>query len=201
MLRYNRLLVAAPLPTKMATAGILAGLGDILSQSLSGIPNKQHDWNRMGRMVLWFSVGSAVPLHLWYNAADRVVTATGVRGLAQKMAIEEFLVVPPLHAGFFLSDAKLQGRSNSDALASVRENFWDAFLSGLAFWPLVQVVTYTKMPVRYRLLWVNVCQVGWSAWVSFLAARPSPSTPGPPADVDDVDADGGTCPRTSRARE
>ena len=96
-LSYDRLLVAAPLRTKMGTAGVLASLGDLLSQRLSA-HEQPHDWQRTARMVFWFSTGSAIPLHLWYNMADRVVTSTGMRGLAQKIALEELLVVPPLHA-------------------------------------------------------------------------------------------------------
>jgi hypothetical protein len=114
--------------------------------------------------------------------------------------LEELVYVPPLHAGFFLTDAKMRGCSNAEALAAVREKFWPALIAGWVFWrtsrrtqtldiaaasqslrsrpcaasAAMDVVTFCGVvPPKYRMLWVGVCQIGWSAYVSALAARPS----------------------------
>ena len=85
-------------------------------------------------------------------------------------------------SGFFFTDSKMQGHSNEAALANAREKFWPALIAGWLFWPAMDVVTYSGLvPVRYRMLWINCCQIGWAAYVSALAAsgskNPTPARP------------------------
>ena len=168
---YDMHLTNAPLRTRMATASLLGACGDAVAQRAEA---GAHDWERTARRALWFGTGSAIPGHFWYTNIERIVRASGLQGLIQKIVLEEILYTPPLHAAFFFTDAKMQGFSNAVAMATVREKFWPALLAGWIFWPAMDIVTFSGLvPVRYRMLWVGLCQIGWSAYVSALAAQPS----------------------------
>lgn len=60
----------------------------------------------------------------------------------------------------------LEGRSLSQGLERVQQMLWPTLLVNWPFWGSVQCVTFTMIPLQYRVAWVSLFHVGWNAWLS-----------------------------------
>ena len=106
------------------------------------------DWKR----TLSIGAYSAVvyPLltrwYLWQEALCGATQGLGVV-LAQKVAMDEFLLAPFFNGGYLSYAALVGGDSVSDSL---RENFWDVMFADWMVWPSVMVVCFLKVPVQFR---------------------------------------------------
>jgi len=121
---YDANLIKHPIKTKMTSAAILATFGDFLSQNIqyhSKEPReqqsvRQHDYARSTRIAVWYAFGSALPGHYWYTyIVEWIVRSKGRGAVFKKILCDEFIFTPPLHAVFFLSQAKMQGKGNKEA--------------------------------------------------------------------------------------
>lgn len=134
---YDSQLVSHPLRTKVFSSGLVAMLGDFLAQRIEQrrpCSSQEHDFERSARIVLWFSCGSAISGHFWYTyIVDWLVPSKGRTALLTKIMLDEFVYTPPLHALFFFSQAKMQGKSYSQATDSVHARFLPTLISGWVF--------------------------------------------------------------------
>jgi|AntAceMinimDraft_11_1070367.scaffolds.fasta_scaffold254166_1 hypothetical protein len=44
-------------------------------------------------------------------------------------------------------------------VADIRDSFWQMMRAGWKLWPFVHIVTYTMIPTRFKLLWVDMVEV------------------------------------------
>ncbi|KAL3148269.1 hypothetical protein ABBQ38_013735 [Trebouxia sp. C0009 RCD-2024] len=99
---YLRLLESSPLFTKAWTAGLLNGLGDLVSQKFVE-KNDNLDLKRLGIFTLLGSVLVGPGLHFWYGFIGRTVTATGTTGALIRLGLDQLLWAPVFISTFLAS--------------------------------------------------------------------------------------------------
>ena len=53
----------------------------------------------------------------------------------------------------------------------VKRNFKPMMLANWKLWPFVHLLTYTVIPTRFKLLWVDVVEVVWITYLSIVANK------------------------------
>lgn len=51
--------------------------------------------------------------------------------------------------------------------------YWQTLLADYMFWPPLQLINFSFVPVRYQFLYVNVATLGWNAFLSLMANKKS----------------------------
>ena len=132
----------------------------------------EYDWQRTGRMMVWGSVFFAPLGHAWYNFLDRFVRTVGKKAIAQKVVLDMLIFAPPSSFGFFTFNNVLSGQSFDEATNDAWKKLPTTLLANYAVWPGIQVITFGYIPLQYRVLFINVMYVGWSMFLSMMAADP-----------------------------
>jgi hypothetical protein len=53
----------------------------------------------------------------------------------------------------------------------IKSDLFRAWLAGIGFWPLVDLVSYSLIAPRFIPLFVNVCSLVWNIYLSIVANR------------------------------
>lgn len=56
--------------------------------------------------------------------------------------------------------------------AHMKEVYWETFLADCVVWPGLQFINFTFVPLRFQVLYVNVCNLAWN---TFLSIQSTPS--------------------------
>ncbi|GFF64515.1 putative integral membrane protein, Mpv17/PMP22 family [Aspergillus lentulus] len=164
---YQRSLVQRPLLTQSLTTACLFAVGDSLAQQAvekRGI--SQHDVIRTGRMALY---GGAVfgPLATkWFQVLQRRINLPSAqRTVLGRVAADQLLFAPTMIGVFLSSMSVLEGGSPSEKL---ERSYWPALKANWTVWPFLQLVNFALVPLQYRVLTVNVLNIGWNCFLSLL---------------------------------
>lgn len=184
--RYTTLLDTDPLKTRMFTGLVISALGDILSQALDGVKAKDLDLKRLVVFSCWGGFGFTPMGFKWYNLIERTVPkGIPVRFLA-KMAMDQ-TIFPPLMTtitfvcltvleglvsgfglsvskGLYSTGAKIKdlGGLLTDAVDKVKTQLGPTLVENYKVWPLVQVLNFAVVPLRFQVLFVNFVAVWWN---------------------------------------
>jgi protein Mpv17 len=168
---YSNALDHQPLAAKALTAGCVGGLGDLLSQRVAG-----HDIVDVERLLAVVVDGLCVSgpgLHVGYALLERRIPCAGrgpLRNVALQLLIDECIFDPAFIGAFFFSTGFVERQHPwRDTLPHLRAAYWPtlrgAMLTSAAFTP-IQFVSFRYLPVKCRVLVVNLCDVLWYAAVS-----------------------------------
>ncbi|XP_054788347.1 uncharacterized protein LOC129294183 isoform X2 [Prosopis cineraria] len=119
------------------------------------------NWKRMVATSL-FGFGFVGPIgHYWYEGLDRYIRLrlmlkpNSFRFVATKVAVDGFIFGPLDLAAFFTYMGFANGKSFPQIKEDVKRDFLPALVLEGGIWPIVQVVNFRFIPVRYQLLYVN----------------------------------------------
>ena len=56
-------------------------------------------------------------------------------------------------------------------MRKMKSDLFGAWLAGVGFWPLVDLVSYSLVPKRYIPLFINVMSLVWNIYLSIVANR------------------------------
>lgn len=59
--------------------------------------------------------------------------------------------------------------STAHAWEHTKEVFVPTYVADCAIWPFLQYVNFKFVPLHYQALYVNVCNLGWNTFLSFMA--------------------------------
>jgi hypothetical protein len=88
-----------------------------------------------------------------------------------KLAADCFLFDPLYLTLFFSTTAALERRSLSEIQHKLRHDLLPTYLVDIAVWLPIQTVNFRWVPVVYQALFVQSCNVGWNAYLSFVQHR------------------------------
>jgi len=109
-------------------------------------------------VALWRRVPPPATMRLWQMVAF-------------KLAADCLLFDPAYLALFFSATAALERRSPSDIVHKLRTDLLPTYLVDVAVWLPIQTVNFRWVPVVYQALFVQGCNVGWNAYLSFVQHR------------------------------
>jgi protein Mpv17 len=178
--RYDALLRRRPILVKTTTAVAIASVGDAAAQLYEKAGREEEEeepfqWHRSLRMAGW--VAATTPIQsAWFSALAARVPSPVVR-----VGLDQLLYAPVGLAGYLFFNAALGDRPGRGILdvdaggTAVRQHLWAGLLANWMVWPAVQLFNFGLVQPRYQILVVNIAALGWSAFVSSLANRPSPA--------------------------
>lgn len=193
-LLYDGWLHRCPLLTKATTSAMLFGTGDRIAQRIeahyeedseaSDIEAKTADSDgaaegfvsptvaRTMRMMAWGAFIHTPLMHTWYNTVDRVVKGRGMTAVLKKVVADMIFVAPQMPIWFFTSTQLMEGVPFRDALDVAIIKTPATVAANYSLWPMTNIITFGVVPLEYRLLFVNVVSLGWSAYLSERASKP-----------------------------
>lgn len=185
---YSTSLVARPILTKSLTAGLTFFLSDYAAQRIekpkdsenqvkpkkgaAAAPVWKHDWMRtfVSCAVGLFYFGPAA--HAWYEWIFQVLPGTSLASTLQKAALGQMIFGPSFTCIFFATSLMQSGQfSLGNWAKKIKMDLPGAWLSGAGFWPLVDLISYSVVPVKYIPLFINLCSFVWTIYLSTIANR------------------------------
>ena len=91
--------------------------------------------------------------------------------VTSKVLADQIIFSPLYLLVFFYTTGVMRGQTLPECTAHVREVFWPSFLADCAVWPAVQVINFAFVPVPLQPIYVNVLNVFWNAFLSFMAHK------------------------------
>lgn len=179
--------------TQMATAALLAGVGDAIAQRLEGTTTMAgFAWRRFAALI-FVNVVYIVPLlSVLYAANDKLVgERTAKHGELSRtgamLAVDQLLHAPLCILGFYYAfslSALLFGaepfpRGTVTGWAGVwratnsevRAKFWETLVKNWQVWVLPQLLNFALVPPRLRLVFANVVALVWNVVISVMVNR------------------------------
>eukprot|EP00536_Pseudo-nitzschia_multiseries_P009695 jgi/Psemu1/201371/e_gw1.278.56.1 len=174
---YSKQLELQPILTKSYTAGLIFGLSDFFAQKIE----RSDDVNGSSRSMNWTRVIASVLVgllyfgpaaHYWYEWIFRLLPATTLISTLHKAFWGQVLFGPSFTCIFF---ATILMQSGDFSL----KNWWDkirsdlpgAWLAGIGFWPIVDLLSYSIVPVKWIPLFVNMASFIWTIYLSLVANK------------------------------
>ena len=185
--RYLRALEEKPMPTKMATAAVLSGTGDLIAQSIerAGPFAIKRFLTLVAVNVLY-----VVPVLTLFYAANERLTAKLEAGWPKtlvQLGFDQLINAPIVIAGFFcafqlatavadaLTGAPLPGLGSlAGAVGTqLRSSYLSTVVSNWKIWVLPQLVNFAFVPVFARVAFANAIALVWNVVLSVIANSPA----------------------------
>ncbi|KAJ3052543.1 hypothetical protein HK097_006074 [Rhizophlyctis rosea] len=190
--RYLDLLETRPLPTKAVSAFVIGAAGDVLAQSIdpshphheaptkptaspaesSAVPHKpgfHWDKERTLRLSLYGLIFGAPITHGWYKILDRRLGhGMDLPTALKKVAADQLLAAGPLTAFFFTVNSAAEGMNVEQIKQRLEQNMWPTMKANWAIWPAALAFNFWFVPLKLRVLFVNILGLGWGTYLSFV---------------------------------
>ncbi|KAK4419998.1 Rhomboid-like protein 11, chloroplastic [Sesamum alatum] len=177
------------------SSGFIWGIGDIAAQAVTHYTARRHrlqthdgnekkeklNWRRVATTSLFGLgfVGNALYSLLldqskWYEGLDRFIRfqlklqPNSFRFVGTKVAVDSIIFGPLDLLVFFTYMGFSLGKTASQVKEDVKRDFLPALVVEGGVWPILQVVNFRFVPVRYQLLYVNIFCLLDSCFLSWL---------------------------------
>ncbi|XP_030489485.1 uncharacterized protein LOC115706100 [Cannabis sativa] len=183
---YQNCLAFHPVKTQVISSGFLWGAGDVAAQYITHTSAKRRlkisdaeadfkvNWKRVA-ITSSFGFGFVGPVgHFWYEGLDKFLRLKllqqpkSLRFVATKVAMDAIIFGPLDLFVFFTYMGFSMGKSVQQVKEDVKRDFIPALILEGGIWPIVQVVNFRYVPVRYQLLYVNIFCLLDSAFLSWV---------------------------------
>lgn len=110
-------------------------------------------------------------MFVWYRALDRLVRGVGMSAAVRKTLADQLGFLPIYLGSFVGLMAALRGDSPADIARLLRRDMGPMLATSYAIWPAVQIVNFRFVPLRHRVLVINVVCLFWNTYVSWQAEQ------------------------------
>jgi len=189
---YSGALITHPIITKALTAGLTFGLSDWTAQRIeskssasdnkkpgSKLPSKStserlplQNWKRtiFSTAVGLFFFGPAA--HYWYEAVFKFLPGTSLFPTMQKALLGQ-VIFGPVFTCIFFASSLLQDNifTFKSWAAQIKKDLPAVWLSGLGYWPLVDMISYGLIPMKFIPLFINLASFVWTIYLSMVSNR------------------------------
>ena len=168
---YDKLLIARPITTKVATATFLTTATDVGLQRLANpsAPASSHDVHRTFRHALWSGPIMGPGLHYWFNWLARIPGFGPIPGPVVRLAVDSATLMPASHVAYVAYMSSMMYGSTEHVATDINDKLGPLLKSGYAAIPPVMLINLWVVPLRFQLLFVNVtlgvCYAGWMNYV------------------------------------
>mmetsp|Transcript_21879 Transcript_21879/g.60838 ORF Transcript_21879/g.60838 Transcript_21879/m.60838 type:complete len:294 (-) Transcript_21879:632-1513(-) len=174
---YSKQLELFPILTKSYTAGFIFGLSDYFAQKIetSNYVNgssRSMNWTRVLASTLVGLLYFGPAAHYWYEWIFRLLPATTLISTLHKAFWGQVLFGPSFTCIFFATILLQSGDfSLKNWWEKIRSDLPGAWLAGIGYWPIVDLLSYSVIPVKWIPLFVNVASFIWTIYLSLVANK------------------------------
>lgn len=167
---YSQSLAVRPIITKSLTASAIFALSDVVAQRIT----KDSDRTRTitSTLVGLFYFGPA--LHYWLQWITGLIPGFGVKATICKTLLGQSIFGPTITCVFFAASL-ISTMGLFDGLASlpskIKQDLIVTWASGLCYWPFVDLICYSFVPVKWIPLSYNLASFFWTIYLSMQAAK------------------------------
>jgi protein Mpv17 len=172
---YSQQLEQRPIITKSWTAALIFALSDYIAQRIEkSRGDKPFDQTRLIVSTLIGAIYFAPAAHYWYEAIFRFLPGKGLVSTLQKAALGQIIFGPSFTCIFFGASLFQTGTfSLSRWGAKIRSDLPGAWLAGSCFWPFVDFISFSLVPIHLIPLFVNLCSMVWTIYLSLISNQGS----------------------------
>mmetsp|Transcript_28895 Transcript_28895/g.34345 ORF Transcript_28895/g.34345 Transcript_28895/m.34345 type:complete len:339 (+) Transcript_28895:59-1075(+) len=192
---YTGALIAQPIITKALTACLTFGLSDWTAQRIESKPDASkitkststskstsaskitsqstqplQNWKRtmFSAAVGLFYFGPAA--HYWYEAIFKLLPATTLFSTVQKALLGQ-IIFGPIFTCVFFASSLLQDNvfTVKSWVGQIKRDLPGVWLSGLGYWPLIDMISYGLIPIQFIPLFINLASFVWTVYLSLVA--------------------------------
>ena len=132
-------------------------------------PLNHIDWYRTRQVAITGFTWSGPISHTWYAILEHLVTIEDkLVGLILRMLMDAFIFSPIAVVGYFIWRTILEGGGVNDIVAKLRDSYVNALLASFRFWPCVNIINFSLVPVEYRVLYNNMLSLFWNGYLSHI---------------------------------
>ena len=169
--RYNALLEAQPLLTKMMTSLVGFSAGDILAQNFVNDDGAPYDPMRTIRLGSFGFLCHGSTGHYFYGMLDSKMPGTKPVTVASKVLIDQTIWNPIFGCMFFGYLSALEGKSFDEYIQKLKADLQTAVMGSWAVWVPAHTINFAFIPPAQRLLYINSIQIGYNVFLSFLGNK------------------------------
>eukprot|EP00522_Entomoneis_paludosa_P002664 CAMPEP_0172472730 /NCGR_PEP_ID=MMETSP1065-20121228/68492_1 /TAXON_ID=265537 /ORGANISM="Amphiprora paludosa, Strain CCMP125" /LENGTH=371 /DNA_ID=CAMNT_0013230887 /DNA_START=528 /DNA_END=1643 /DNA_ORIENTATION=+ len=175
---YEAALEEKPVVTKTMINVIIYLLGDWLSQTVFAKRNVlDFDLSRTLRNGL-IGLGFGPLVHEYYQFSDAILPLEGGMGnRILKIFMDQTIYLSVKCSIYILAVNTLQGQNWKESSTAVKEKLPGIVVTAWKFWPLIHCITYSVIPARHRILWVNCVDLIWNAILASMSQQKEEDEP------------------------
>ncbi|XP_035122834.1 mpv17-like protein isoform X1 [Callithrix jacchus] len=151
-----------PWPTNVLLYAALFSSGDALQQRLRGAQNDWRQTRRVATVVVTFHANFN---YVWLSLLERALPGRAPRIVLAKVLCDQVVAAPIAVSAFYAGMSILQGKD--DIFLDLKQKFWNTYMSGLLYWPFVQLTNFSLVPVQWRTAYSGLCSFLWAIFLCF----------------------------------
>ncbi|XP_055322121.1 mpv17-like protein 2 [Sitodiplosis mosellana] len=152
----------------MVSYAVLWPVGSLIEQTLVEKRNWQtYNWNKCLRFGLYGACIMGPVMYVWVRTAARIWPRSDFRSSLSKAITEQFTVDPTLICTFLFVMSLLEQKTIAEANAEVRGKFVDTYKVGAIYWPTVQTINFTFVPLHNQVVCTSFFSMIWSAFLAY----------------------------------
>lgn len=152
----------------LAKAAPEASPGDEAAAAPAVAHANEHDWGRSARMAAFRAPQAPILAHVW-GRFDTWALRLGLSGplaVAFKVSCDQALLNPTVTTCFFASQGAMEGVPWGEVADRVRLGFWPTVTAAFQYWVFAHAITFSVVPVPFRIAWTSSAAVVWTAYLS-----------------------------------
>jgi hypothetical protein len=111
--------------------------------------------------------------HAWFATLERLVRIRHqVGSVAVKLCCDQSMV-PVIISGYFVTRGTFEGKSLAEIYSQLQSRLATATIAAWQFWPAVNLISFSVVPVMYRVLFGNISALFWNARLSSISSQKS----------------------------
>mmetsp|Transcript_31622 Transcript_31622/g.59091 ORF Transcript_31622/g.59091 Transcript_31622/m.59091 type:complete len:264 (+) Transcript_31622:83-874(+) len=190
---YRQLLQDHPLKTKALTSSVITALSDVglqlyeqyssmqmsskaghIAPTGSLAAEVQLNWSRTSTLAAVGLFYSGPVNHLWFASLEQLVRVRHRVGqVGIKLFLDQVVFVPSVISGYMTVRGLFEGRSLVDISTQLQLRLKECTLAAYQYWPFVNALSFSVVPVMYRVLFGNVAALFWNARLSAMSTKSS----------------------------
>lgn len=152
---------------------VLYGAGDLTKQVL--LEKRKPREFKYDSAVRLGSIGGFVfaPMfHTWYKTLEKVLPGKTPLRVVQKMVCDQMLMAPLTLVLFFICYPLLEGKAVN--ATEVRKKSWQTYKVSCLFWPAVQTINFSLLPLACKAPYVAFASYIWSICLAVFQSKQKP---------------------------
>ncbi|GAA5886441.1 hypothetical protein JCM16303_001410 [Sporobolomyces ruberrimus] len=102
--------------------------------------------------------------------------AVSVKALLKRVAADQVGMAPISLLIFLFSMSLLEGLSGEETQEKIKDNYWPILFVNWQVWPLLQLINFRYVPLKYRVPFGSILGILWTGFLSFRTAPSGPDS-------------------------